>query len=153
KEEIKQMRAGDIAAEVGLEHTITGDTLSAESKPYLLENIKFADSVISLAIEAKSNKDKDKLREALKKITIQDPSFKYYIDKRTGEMLISGMGELHLEVSVERLRREHEVEVSTGRPKVAYQETIKNKIKSEGIYKHQSGGHGQFGAVNIEFEP
>jgi elongation factor G len=153
KEEIKEVGVGDIAAAIGLESTVTGDTLGSEENNFLLENIKFNDPVISLAIEAQSNKDKDKLREALEKLKVQDPSFKYYTDKRTNQMLISGMGELHLEVTVERLRREHEVQVATGKPRVAYQETIKNKVDSEGVYKHQSGGHGQFGVVNIKFEP
>jgi elongation factor G len=152
-EEIKQVEVGDIAAAFGLRQTVTGDTLGSEDNPLLLENIEFDNPVISLAIEAKTNKDNDKLSEALKKLVIQDPGLKHQIDKKTGQILLSGRGELHLEVSVKRLR-EHGVEVSTGQPKISYFETITKKLENvEGEYKKQTGGSGHFARVKLTFEP
>jgi elongation factor G len=130
KEGIKEVGAGDIAAIIGLKHTVTGDTFGDQKNPLLLESIDFAKPVISQAIEPKTNEDKDKLRDALKKLEIQDPSFRYRIDKETGQMIISGMGELHLEISAERLRREYKVNVESKQPKVSYRETITKKLEN-----------------------
>jgi elongation factor G len=153
REEIKEIAAGDIAAAVGLKNTSTGNTLCEENKQFLLETINFADPVISLAIEPKTKIDQDKISFSLGKISEEDPTFKYYSDAETGQMIISGMGELHLDVIVERLKREYNVQVNIGKPEVAYRETIKNSIESEGKYIKQSGGHGQYGHVWIKFEP
>jgi elongation factor G len=153
REEIKEIAAGDIAAAVGLKNTSTGNTLCEENKQFLLETIKFADPVISLAIEPKTKIDQDKISFSLGKISEEDPTFKYYSDAETGQMIISGMGELHLDVIVERLKREYNVQVNIGKPEVAYRETIKNLTESEGKYIKQSGGHGQYGHVWIKFEP
>jgi elongation factor G len=130
KEEVKRVGAGDIAAAIGLEKTITGDTFGEEKNPLLLETINFAEPVISQAIEPKTNEDKEKLRAALEKLRIQDPSFKYRIDRETGQMIIAGMGELHLEVSVERLRREFKLEIESKPQKVSYRETITKKLEN-----------------------
>jgi elongation factor G len=154
KEEVKSVGAGDIAAVIGLEHTITGDTFGEEKNPLLLETIDFAEPVITQAIEPKTNEDKEKLREALEKLKIQDPSFKYWIDRETGQMIIAGMGELHLEVSVERLRREFKLEIESKQQKVSYRETITQKVENvEGEYKKQTGGSGHFARVKLTFEP
>ena len=118
KEEIKEVGVGDIAAAIGLEQTITGDTFGEEKNPLLLETINFAEPVISQAIEPRTNEDKDKLRDALDKLKIQDPSFRYWMDQETGQMIISGMGELHLEVSVERLRREYKLNIEAKQRKL-----------------------------------
>jgi elongation factor G len=154
KEEIKEVGTGDIAAAIGLENTITGDTFGDEKNPLLLETIDFAEPVITQALEPKTNQDKDKLREALEKLKIQDPSFKYWIDRETGQMIIAGMGELHLEVSVERLRREFKLEIESKQQKVSYRETITKKVENvEGEYKKQTGGSGHFARVKLTFEP
>lgn len=153
-EEIKQVGAGDIAVASGLEHTITGDTFGEEKNPLLLETINFAEPVISQAIEPANNKDRDKLREALEKLKIQDPSFKYWIDRETGQMIIAGMGELHLEVSVERLRREYKLDIETKQRKVSYRETITKKVENvEAWYKKKTGGSGHDARIWITFEP
>lgn len=153
REEIKEICAGDIAVAVGLKNTNTGDTLCEENKQILLETISFADPVISLAIEPKTKHDQDKITISLGKISDEDPTFRYYSDQETGQMIISGMGELHLDVIVERLKREYDVQVNVGKPEVAYRETIKNTVENEGKYIKQSGGHGQYGHVWIRFEP
>ncbi|WNE41477.1 MAG: Elongation factor G [Mycoplasmataceae bacterium] len=153
REEIKEIAAGDIAVAVGLKNTNTGDTLCEENKQLLLETISFADPVISLAIEPKTKHDQDKISISLGKISEEDPTFRYYSDLETGQMIISGMGELHLDVIVERLKREYDVQVNVGKPEVAYRETIKNTVENEGKYIKQSGGHGQYGHVWIKFEP
>jgi elongation factor G len=154
KEEIKEVTAGDIAAAVGLENTITGDTLGEEKKPWLLETISFAKPVISQAIEPKTNRDKDKLRDALEKLKIQDPSLHYRIEQETGQIILEGMGELHLEVSAERLRREYNVDIERREQKVSYRETITKKLENvEGEYKKQTGGSGHFARVKLTFEP
>lgn len=153
REEIKEISAGDIAVAVGLKNTNTGDTLCEENKQLLLETISFADPVISLAIEPKTKHDQDKISISLGKISEEDPTFRYYSDLETGQMIISGMGELHLDVIVERLKREYDVQVNVGKPEVAYRETIKNTVENEGKYIKQSGGHGQYGHVWIKFEP
>ena len=153
KDEIKEVGAGDIAAAVGLENTVTGNTLCGEDKILLLEAIDFPETVISQAIEPKTNEDKDKLRDGLDKLKVQDPSFKYWIDRETGQMIIAGMGELHLEILVERLRSECKVNIETKQQKVAYRETIKNKDSVKYLHKKQSGGAGERAEVHLEFEP
>ena len=153
REEINELSAGEIGAAVGLKDTATGDTLCDESTPLILENIKFPDPVISLVIEPKTKADRDKLGEVLKKLVEEDPTFKLGSNPETGQTLISGMGELHLEIKVDRLKREFGVEVNTGKPQVAYRETIKSSVEQEGKYIKQSGGHGQYGHVFIKLEP
>lgn len=153
REEIQELAAGEIGAAVGLKDTGTGDTLCDENQPVVLENIKFPDPVISLVIEPKTKGDRDKLGEALRKLSEEDPTFKLSSNSETGQSLISGMGELHLEIKVDRLKREFGVEVNTGKPQVAYRETIKAKIEQEGKYIKQSGGRGQYGHVYIRMEP
>lgn len=153
REEIDEVRAGDIAAIVGLKHTLTGDTLCSEADPVVLEAIEFPEPVISIAIEPKTKADQEKLSSSLAKLTTEDPSFKVSIDEETGQTIISGMGELHLEIIVDRLKREFNVGVNVGKPQVAYKETIKTAVKSEGKYVKQSGGRGQYGHVWLEIEP
>lgn len=153
REEIKDVKAGEIAAAVGLNKTITGDTLTSEQKPVILESITFADPVIGLVIEPKTKGDRDKLGVALKKFMEEDPTFKVKSDIETGQTLIYGMGELHLEIIVDRLKREFKVEVDTGKPQVAYRESIKKKVEVENKYIRQSGGRGQYGHVVITMEP
>jgi elongation factor G len=154
KEEIKEVGAGDIAAAVGLENTVTGNTLCGENKVLLLEAIEFPETVISQAIEPKTNEDKEKLRNALEKLKVQDPSFEHRIDRETGQMIIAGMGELHLEILVERLRSEYKVNIETKQQKVAYRETIKNKVNNiKYLHKKQTGGAGERAEVHLDFEP
>lgn len=153
REEIKEVKAGEIAAGVGLGKTGTGDTLTLEDNPVILENITFAEPVISLVIEPKTKGDRDKLGVSLKKFMEEDPTFQVRSDAETGQTLIYGMGELHLEIIVDRLRREFNVEVDTGTPQVAYRESIRNKVEVEGKYIRQSGGRGQYGHVVITMEP
>lgn len=152
REEVKEISAGEIGAAVGLDAT-TGDTICSESDPIVLESINFAEPVIGLVIEPKTKADRDKLGESLKKFTEEDPTFKVGSNAETGETLVYGMGELHLEIIVDRLRREFNVEVNTGKPQVAYRESIKNKVDQEGKYIRQSGGRGQYGHVFITLEP
>lgn len=153
REEIKEIYAGDIAAVVGLKNTFTGETLSDPSRPVVMESIKFPEPVISLAIEPKTKADEDKLSVALQKLSEEDPTFQVRTDDNTGQTQISGMGELHLEVLVERMRREFKVEANVGRPQVAYRETITRHAKAQGRFVRQSGGRGQFGDVHLEVEP
>lgn len=153
REEVTDVKAGEIAAAVGLNRTTTGDTLTAESNPVILEAIKFAEPVIGLVIEPKTKADRDKLGIALNKFMEEDPTFRVQTDVETGQTLIYGMGELHLEIIVDRLKREFKVEVSTGTPQVAYRESIKNKVEVENKYIRQSGGKGQYGHVVIDMEP
>jgi elongation factor G len=153
REEIKEVYAGDIAAVVGLKNTFTGETLSDPSRPVVMESIKFPEPVISLAIEPKTKADEDKLSVALQKLAEEDPTFQVRTDENTGQTQISGMGELHLEVLVERMRREFKVEASVGRPQVAYRETITRPAKAQGRFVRQSGGRGQFGDVHLEVQP
>ncbi|MCX8030437.1 MAG: elongation factor G [Thermodesulfovibrionales bacterium] len=153
REEIKEVRAGDIAAIVGLKNTLTGDTLCTESEPITLEAIEFPEPVISVAIEPKTKADQEKLSIALSKLALEDPSFKVSYNEETGQTLISGMGELHLEIITDRLNREFKVGANVGKPQVAYKETIKISAKAEGKYIRQSGGKGQYGHVFIEIEP
>jgi len=153
REEIKEVYAGDIAAAVGLKYTTTGDTLCDENSQVILESIEFPEPVISIAIEPKTKADQEKLGISLGKLASEDPSFRVKTDEETGQTIISGMGELHLEIIVDRLMREFKVEANVGKPQVAYRETITKKVKSEGKFVRQSGGRGQFGHVWLEIEP
>jgi len=153
REEIKEIYAGDIAATVGLKNTKTGDTLCDESHPIILEKIEFPDPVISIRVEPKSKADQEKMGVALKKLSDEDPTFKVKSDLETGETIISGMGELHLEIIVDRMKREFNVEASIGKPQVAYKETIKTEAEAEGKYIRQSGGRGQYGHVCLRLKP
>lgn len=153
REEIKEAYAGDIVAAVGLKDTATGDTLCAPERPVLLESIEFPEPVIQVAIEPKTQNDRDNLSNALQKLAKEDPSFRVYTDEETGQTLIAGMGELHLEIIVDRLTREFKVEANVGKPQVAYRETITKPVKQESKYIKQSGGRGQYGHVVIEVEP
>jgi len=153
REEIKEVYAGDIAAAVGLKYTTTGDTLCIEDHAVILESIEFPEPVISIAIEPKTKADQEKLGLSLSKLASEDPSFRVKTDEETGQTIISGMGELHLEIIVDRLFREFKVEASVGKPQVAYRETITKKVKQEGKFVRQSGGRGQFGHVWLEIEP
>ncbi|NMA17761.1 MAG: elongation factor G [Clostridiaceae bacterium] len=145
--------AGDIAAAVGLRSTTTGDTLCDADSPVLLESMEFPEPVIAVAIEPKSKASQEKLDVALMKLAEEDPTFRTRVDKETGQMIVSGMGELHLEVIVERLLREFKVEANVGHPQVAYRETITKKARGEGRFVRQTGGHGQYGHVVVEIEP
>ncbi|NOX21461.1 MAG: elongation factor G [Nitrospirae bacterium] len=153
REEIKEVRAGDIAAAVGLKYTLTGDTLCDENNPIILEAMEFPEPVISIAIEPKTKADQEKLSAALSKLAQEDPSFRVTFDEETGQTLISGMGELHLEIIVDRLIREFKVGANVGKPQVAYRETIKTPAKAEGKFIRQTGGRGQYGHVLIDVEP
>ncbi len=154
REEIPEVRAGDIAAAIGLKDTRTGDTLCDEDKPIILEAMKFPAPVIDVAIEPKTKADQDKLSIALQKLSEEDPTFRVHSDAETGQTIISGMGELHLEIIVDRMQREFKVDANIGRPQVAYRETIKKRVeKVEGKFIRQSGGKGQFGHVVINAEP
>ncbi len=154
QEDINEIHTGDIVAAVGLKHTKTGDTLSAVNAPIQLESMTFPDPVISVAIEPKTKADQDKLGEALAKLAEEDPTFQVSSDEETGQTIIAGMGELHLEILVERLRREFKVEANVGRPQVAYRETIKKAVnKIDAKFKRQTGGSGMFGHVVINLEP
>jgi elongation factor G len=153
REDITSADTGAIVATLGLKNTFTGDTLCETSKPILLESIRFPDPVISIAVEPKTRGDQDRLGEALQKLTEEDPTFKVTFNDETGQTIISGMGELHLEVITSRLIREFNVGVKVGNPRVAYKETITMPIKQEGRFVRQSGGHGQYGVVNVLLEP
>ncbi len=153
REEIPTVYAGDIAAAVGLKDTTTGDTLCDEKAPIILESMEFPDPVISVAIEPKTKADQDKLGLALSKLAEEDPTFRTHTDEETGQTIIAGMGELHLEIIVDRLQREFKVEANVGKPQVAYKETIRKPAKVEGKFIRQSGGRGQYGHVWMEFEP
>ena len=153
REEITEIHAGDIAAIIGLKDTITGDTLCDPDKPVILESMNFAEPVIQLAIEPKTKNDQEKLITALIKLAEEDPTFRTFTDQETGQTIIAGMGELHLEIIVDRLKREFKVEVNEGRPQVAFRETIKNRVEVEGKYIKQSGGRGQYGHCKIIMEP
>jgi len=153
REEIKEVYAGDIAAAVGLKTATTGDTLCDENKPIVLESIDFPDPVISIAIEPKSKADQERLGLSLQKLATEDPSFKVRTDEETGQTIISGMGELHLEIIVDRLLREFNVGANVGKPQVAYKETVRKKIEQQGRFVRQTGGRGQYGDVWITLEP
>jgi elongation factor G len=153
REEITEMGAGGICAAVGLKQTFTGDTLCAPDAPIILESIQFPEPVIRVALEPKSKDDQDKLATALSKMAEEDPTFHWTFDEEAGQTIISGMGELHLEVIVDRMKREHKVEANVGRPQVSYREAITRPAKAEGRFVRQSGGRGQYGVVQLEVEP
>ncbi len=153
REDVEKVRAGDIVAVVGLKHTKTGDTLCTDDDPIMLERMAFPEPVIQIAIEPKTKADQDKLGEALAKLSDEDPTFKVRVDEETGQTLISGMGELHLEILVDRMKREFKVEANIGKPQVAYRESITQKVEAEGKFVKQSGGRGKYGHVWIEIEP
>ncbi len=154
REEIEEVRAGDIAAAIGLKDTKTGDTLCDEAHPIILEAMRFPEPVISVAIEPKTKADQDKLSAALAKLSEEDPTFRVHTDAETGQTIISGMGELHLEIIVDRMKREFKVDANVGRPQVAYRETVRKRVEYvEGKFIRQTGGRGQYGHVVIHLEP
>ncbi len=153
REDIDDVKAGDIAATVGLKNTFTGDTLCALDEPVILEAIKFPDPVISVAIEPKTKDDQDRMAETLVRLGEEDPTFRTRYDSETGQTIISGMGQLHLEIIVDRMLREFNVEANVGRPEVAYKETIVQPARAEGRFVRQTGGRGQFAVVQLEVEP
>ena len=153
REEVEEVSAGEIVAIVGLKDTTTGDTLCDENHPIILEKMEFPDPVIQVAIEPKTKAGQEKMGFALAKLAEEDPSFKTYTDSETGQTIIAGMGELHLEIIVDRLLREFRVEANVGKPQVAYKETIRQAVEAEGLYKRQTGGHGQYGHCKIRLEP
>ena len=153
REEVDAVYSGEICALVGLKETTTGDTLCDESKQIILEQMEFPDPVIQIAIEPKTKQGQEKMGFALAKLAEEDPTFKTYTDTETGQTIIAGMGELHLEIIVDRLLREFRVEANVGQPQVAYKETIRQAVEAEGMFKRQSGGHGQYGHCKIRLEP
>ena len=153
RNEIKEVHAGDIAAAVGLKDTTTGDTLCDQASPVILESMTFPEPVISVAVEPKSKGDQDKMSNALQKLAEEDPTFRAYVDQETGQTIIAGMGELHLDIIVDRMKREFKVEANIGAPQVSYRETIKVAGEVQGKFVRQSGGHGQYGDVWVKFEP
>ena len=153
REEIDHVYAGDIAAVVGLKDTTTGDTLCDEKNPIILESMEVPEPVIQVAIEPKTKAGQDKMALALQRLAEEDPTFKTYTDQETGQTIIAGMGELHLEIIVDRMMREFKVEATVGKPQVSYKETISKKVQAEGRYVRQTGGHGQYGHCVIEIEP
>ena len=154
REEVEVVETGDIAAAVGLKDTGTGDTLCTDAAPVILESMEFPEPVIQLAVEPKTKADQDKLSTALLKLAEEDPTFRMYTDPETGQTIIAGMGELHLEIIVDRLQREFKVGVNVGKPQVSYRETIRARVENvEGRFVRQSGGRGQYGHVVINMEP
>ena len=153
REEVDELSAGEIGAVIGLKNSVTGDTLCNPERPIELERIEFAEPVISISIEPKTKADQEKLGMALNKLAKEDPTFRVTTNQETGQTLISGMGELHLEILVDRLKREHKVEAVVGKPRVAYRETITKEVESEGKYIKQSGGRGQYGHVLLKLTP
>jgi len=153
REEIKEVRAGDIAAAVGLKDVTTGDTLCDPSNSITLERMEFPEPVIAVAVEPKTKSDQEKMGIALSKLAQEDPSFRVHTDEESGQTIISGMGELHLDIIVDRMRREFKVEANVGKPQVAYRETIRQAVEAEGKFVRQSGGRGQYGHVKIRLEP
>ena len=153
REEIEEVYSGDICAMVGLKDTTTGDTLCDEAHPIILEQMEFPEPVIRVAIEPKTKQGQDKMTLALLKLAEEDPTFKFYTDKETSQTIIAGMGELHLEIIVDRLLREFKVEATVGKPQVAYRETFRNEVEAQGFYKRQSGGKGQYGDCRVRFTP
>ena len=151
--ELDTVYSGDIAAAVGLKDTTTGDTLCDDSKPIILESMEFPDPVISVAVEPKTKNDQEKMGIALQKLAEEDPTFRVRTDQETGQTIISGMGELHLEIIVDRMLREFKVDCNVGNPQVAYRETIRKSAKAEGKFVRQSGGHGQYGHCWLELTP
>lgn len=153
REETEIVSAGNIAAAIGLKNTFTGDTICSEGLPVILESIRFPEPVVSVAIEPKTKMDQEKLIDSLIKLAEEDPTFRINVDDETGQTIMAGMGELHLEVLVERLRREFQVSANIGRPRVSYRETITEPARAEGKFVRQTGGHGQYGHVLLEVEP
>jgi elongation factor G len=153
RSEIKEVRAGDIASAVGLKDVITGDTLCDTHKIIILEKMEFPDPVISVAVEPKTKPDQEKMGVALQRLAKEDPSFRVHTDQESGQTIISGMGELHLEIIVDRMKREFKVEANVGKPQVAYRETLRGTVESEGKFVRQSGGRGQYGHVWLKLEP
>ena len=153
REDLEKVYAGDIAAAVGLKNTTTGDTLCDESHPIILESMEFPEPVIRVAIEPKTKAGEEKMTIALMKLAEEDPTFRTYTDEETGQTIIAGMGELHLEIIVDRLLREFKVEANVGAPQVAYKETIRKAVEQETKYSRQTGGKGQYGHVKIRVEP
>jgi elongation factor G len=153
REDVEDVFTGDIAAAVGLKGTTTGDTLADEGHPILLESINFPEPVISVAIEPRTKVDQDKLGIALQRLAEEDPTFRVYTDEETGQNIIAGMGELHLEIIVDRLTREFKVDANVGKPQVAYREAIRRPAHGVGRFVRQTGGRGQFGHVEIDVEP
>ena len=153
REEISEVHAGDIAAAVGLKDTTTGDTLCDEKDLVILESMEFPEPVIQLSVEPKSKADQDKMTTALQKLQEEDPTFRAHTDQETGQVIIAGMGELHLDILVDRMKREFKVEANVGAPQVAYRETFRTSAQVQGKFARQSGGRGQYGDVWIEFSP
>ncbi|BCL82454.1 elongation factor G [Ktedonobacteria bacterium brp13] len=153
REDIDEIRAGDICAAVGLRNTFTGDTLADAEKPIILESIQFPEPVIHQAVEPKTRADQEKMGVALNKLAEEDPTFRVHSDEDSGQTIISGMGELHLEVLIDRMFREFKVEANVGRPQVSYRETITKQAQAQGLHKRQTGGHGQYGDVWLRVEP
>ncbi len=153
REEIKEVRAGDIAAAVGLKDVTTGDTLCDPEHIITLEKMEFPEPVISVAVEPKTKADQEKMGLALQRLAKEDPSFRVSTDQESGQTIISGMGELHLDIIVDRMKREFKVEANVGKPQVAYRETIRAKVEQEGKFVRQSGGRGQYGHVWLKIEP
>jgi elongation factor G len=153
REELKEVRAGDIAAAIGLKDVTTGDTLCDPNHVITLERMDFPDPVISIAVEPKSQTDQEKMSIALGKLAAEDPSFKVNTDEESGQTIISGMGELHLDIIIDRMKREFSVECNVGKPQVAYRETIRDSVEIEGKFVRQSGGRGQYGHVWLKLEP
>ena len=153
RKEIKEVRAGDIAAAVGLKDVTTGDTLCDLKNVITLERMEFPEPVIAVAVEPKTKVDQEKMGIALQKLAKEDPSFRVATDEESGQTIISGMGELHLDIIVDRMKREFKVEANVGKPQVAYRETIRSMVEQEGKFVRQSGGRGQYGHVYIKIEP
>ncbi len=153
REELKEVRAGDIAAAVGLKDVTTGDSLTDVKESITLERMEFPEPVIAVAVEPKTKPDQEKMGVALSKLAKEDPSFRMHTDEESGQTIISGMGELHLEIIVDRLKREFKVEANVGKPQVAYRETIRTAVEQEGKFVRQSGGRGQYGHVFLRIEP
>jgi elongation factor G len=153
RSEIKEVRAGDIAAAVGLKDVTTGDTLSDLNKVIILEKMEFPEPVISVAVEPKTKVDQEKMGVALQRLAKEDPSFRVHTDAESGQTIIEGMGELHLEIIVDRMKREFKVDANVGKPQVAYRETLRNTVETEGKFIRQTGGRGQYGHVWLKLEP
>ena len=153
REEIKEVRAGDIAAAIGMKDVTTGDSLVDVKNVITLERMEFPEPVISVAVEPKTKADQEKMGVALQKLAREDPSFRVRTDEESGQMIISGMGELHLDIIVDRMKREFKVEANVGRPQVAYRETIRKSVEQEGKFVRQTGGRGQYGHVFLRIEP
>ena len=153
REDIQEIRTGDIGAAVGFKDVYTGETICDENHPVILESMDFPDPVIQVAIEPKTKVDQEKMGIALQKLAQEDPTFKVHTDAETGQTIIAGMGELHLEIIVDRMLREFKVDANVGKPQVAYRETIRKKVDAEGKFVRQSGGRGQYGHVKITVEP